>query len=104
MVLHFNSRRSNASDVHNDSRYIGTDTNTMSIQNAKKCDEGCYRCLQRNDMKMDGIYSQRRLRLSVCKLLCTYSEWQGIGIWDVKQKHSIHIHSAEAIPIQLTLF
>ena len=60
----------NGSDVHNGSNYSGTDTKTLSIQEVKKSDEGCYRCLVINEIKKDGILSEEA-QLSVCKFkLC----------------------------------
>ena len=52
--------------MHNDRDYSGTDTNTLSIQHVKKSDEGCYRCLVKNEFKKDGILSEEA-QLSVCK-------------------------------------
>ena len=37
--------------MYNDSRYSGTDTNILTIQLAKKSDEGQYRCTVRNQME-----------------------------------------------------
>ena len=53
----------NGRDVHNDSNYSGTDTNTLSIQQVKKSDEGCYRCFVKNEV---GILSEEA-QLRVCK-------------------------------------
>ena len=58
--------------MHNDSKYSGTDTNTLSIRQVKKSDGGRYRCLVRNEVKKDGILS-KEAQLSVCKfknILC----------------------------------
>ena len=56
----------NGSDVHNGNNYSGTDTNTLSIRHVKKCDEGCYRCLVRNEVKRDGEVSEEA-KLTVCE-------------------------------------
>ena len=56
----------NASDVHSSSNHSGTDTNTLSILPVKKSDEGFYRCLMMNEIKMDGILSEEA-QLSVSK-------------------------------------
>ena len=61
----------NGCDVRNDSNYSGTDTNTVSIRHAKKSDGGHYRCLVKNEVKMDGKLS-KEAQLSVCKLIFTY--------------------------------
>ena len=55
-----------ASDVHNDSNYSGTDTNTLSIRRVKKSDEGRYRCLVKNEVKRDGEVSEEA-ELTVCE-------------------------------------
>ena len=55
-----------ASDVHNDSNYSGTDTNTLSIRQVKKSDEGRYRCLVKNEVKRDGEVSEEA-KLTVCE-------------------------------------
>ena len=56
----------NASDVHNGNNYTGTDTNTLNIRQAKKSDEGHYRCLVKNDVKRDGEVSEKA-KLTVCE-------------------------------------
>ena len=61
----------NGRDVHNDCNYSGTDTNTLSIRQVKKSDEGFYRCLVMNDVKKDGILSEHA-QLSVCKFKIIY--------------------------------
>ena len=61
----------NARDVHNDSNYSGTDTNTLSIRQVKKSHAGCYRCLVMNEVKKDGILS-REAQLSICKFNFIY--------------------------------
>ena len=53
-------------NVHNDGNYSGTDTNTLKIQKVKKSDCGCYRCVIKSQVKMNGILSQEA-RLNVCK-------------------------------------
>ena len=58
--------QNNARDVHNDSNYSGTDTNTLSIRHVKKSDEGCYRCLVKNEVKRDGEISEEA-KLTVCE-------------------------------------
>ena len=59
----------NGRDVHNDSNYSGTDTNTLTIQHVNKSHTGCYRCLVKNDVEKDGIISGEA-ELSVCKFMC----------------------------------
>ena len=54
----------NGRDVYNDSRYSGTDTNILTIQHAKKSDEGLYRCRVEN--QMDKKISEEA-QLTVCK-------------------------------------
>ena len=56
----------NGSDVHNDSNYSGTDTNTLSITHVNKSDGGRYRCLVKNEVKRDGEVSEEA-KLHVCK-------------------------------------
>ena len=56
----------NSTDVHNDSNYSGTDTNTLSIQNVNRGDEGFYRCLVKNEVKRDGEISEEA-KLTVCE-------------------------------------
>ena len=56
----------NTSDVHNGSNYSGTDTNTLSIRQVKKSDEGYYRCLVKNEVKRDGEVSEEA-KLTVCE-------------------------------------
>ena len=47
-VLQFQWQR-NGTDIHDhDSRYRGTDTDTLRILMVEKGDEGCYRCLVKN--------------------------------------------------------
>ena len=58
----------NGSDVHNDSNYSGTDTNTLSIQYVKKSDGGRYRCLVKNEVKRDGEVSEEA-QLTVCECI-----------------------------------
>ena len=58
----------NGSDVQNDSNYSGTDTNTLSIRRVKKSDEGCYRCLVKNEVRKYGTLS-KEAQLSVCKFI-----------------------------------
>ena len=59
----------NGSDLKNDINYSGTDTNTLSIRQVKKSHAGCYRCLMKNDVEIDGILSEEA-QLSVCKFIC----------------------------------
>ena len=54
------------SDVHNDSNYSGTDTNTLMIQEVKKSDGGCYSCLVKNEAKIKGKVSDE-VQLTVCE-------------------------------------
>ena len=61
----------NSTNLKNDSTYSGTDTNTLRIQHVKKSDEGCYRCLVNNEVKKDGILSEKA-QLSVCKFTFIY--------------------------------
>ena len=56
----------NGSNLKSDKMYSGTNTNTLRIQHIKKSDEGCYRCLVRNEIKKDGILS-KEAQLSICK-------------------------------------
>ena len=55
-----------SSDVHNDSNYSGTDTNTLMIHHVKKSDGGYYSCLVRNEVTTDGEISEKA-QLIVCK-------------------------------------
>ena len=52
--------------MHNGSNYSGTDTNTLSIRHVKKSHAGCYRCLVRNEVKMEGEISEEA-ELNVCE-------------------------------------
>ena len=61
----------NGSDIHNDNKYSGTDTNTLRIQHINKSDEGCYSSLVRNEIEKNGILSEEA-QLSVCKFKFTY--------------------------------
>ena len=56
----------NGSDVHNDSNYSGTDTNTLRIRHVNKSDGGHYRCLVKNEVKRDGEVSEEA-ELTVCE-------------------------------------
>ena len=56
----------NSTDVHNGSNYSGTDTNTLTIQNVNRGDEGFYRCLVKNEVKRDGEVSEEA-KLTVCE-------------------------------------
>ena len=56
----------NGSDVYNGSNYSGTDSKTLRIRHVKKSDGGRYRCLVRNDVKMDGEVSEE-VQLTVCE-------------------------------------
>ena len=56
----------NGSDLKNGSNYSGTGTNTLSIRHVKKSHAGCYRCLVKNEVKKNGIFS-KEAQLSVCK-------------------------------------
>ena len=58
----------NGSDMHNGSNYSGADSNTLSIRHVTNSDEGCYRCLVKNEVKKDGILSEEA-QLSVCKFI-----------------------------------
>jgi len=59
------------SNLYNDHRIHGTDTNTLNIQSVKKSDEGYYNCLVKNDL---GSKSSHNAKLSVSKL-CLYDTW-----------------------------
>ena len=61
----------NGSSLKIDNNYSGTDTNTLRIQHIKNSDEGCYRCLVRNEIKKNGILSEEA-QLRVCKFKFTY--------------------------------
>ena len=61
----------NGSDVHNDSNYSGTDTNTLSIRHVTKSDGGCYRWLVKNEVKRDGEVSEDA-ELTVCECSSDY--------------------------------
>ena len=54
------------SNLYDDHRLHGTDTNTLSIHSVKKSDQGYYSCLVKNDL---GSKSSHNAKLSVCKLL-----------------------------------
>ena len=56
----------NASDVHSDSNYSGTDTNTLSIRQVKKSHAGCYMCLVMNEINKDGEISEEA-KLTICE-------------------------------------
>ena len=55
-------------DVHNDSTYSGTDTNTLRIKHVKKSDEGHYRCVVKNEVKKEGELSEET-HFTVCECL-----------------------------------
>ena len=57
----------NGSDLHSDTNYRGTDTNTLKIRHVKKSDAGHYRCLVKNPVEKDGKPSKEG-ELTVCKL------------------------------------
>ena len=61
------SGKKNGSDLHSDSNYSGTDTNTLKIRHVKKSDTGHYRCLVKNQVEKDGKLS-KEAELAVCKL------------------------------------
>ena len=54
--------------MYNDSNYSGADINRLSIHHVKKSDEGCYRCLVKNEVIKDGILS-KEAQLNVCKFV-----------------------------------
>lgn len=56
----------NGSDMHNDIKYSGTDTNMLCIQQVDNSDEGCYKCRVKNWVEVDGVHSEEA-RLTVCK-------------------------------------
>ena len=57
----------NGSDLHNDSRYSGTDTNILKIKHVKKSEEGHFRCHVKNEMNKDGELS-KEAHFTVCEL------------------------------------
>ena len=58
----------NGSNLKSDSNYSGTDTNTLNIRQVKKSDAGCYRCLVKNEVKLEGDISEEA-KLNVCECL-----------------------------------
>ena len=36
-------------ELHDDSKYRGTDTDTLRIKDVEKSDKGCYQCFVKND-------------------------------------------------------
>ena len=58
----------NGSDLKNGSNYSGTGTNTLSIRQVKKSHAGCYRCLVKNEVKLEGEISEEA-ELNVCECL-----------------------------------
>ena len=67
------------SDVHNDSNYSGTDTNTLMIPEVKKSDGGCYSCLVKNEAKIEGELSDEA-QLKVCECLL-YVTWFACAVY-----------------------
>ena len=61
----------NGSDLHSDSNYSGTDTNTLKIRHVKKSYTGVYRCLVKNRVEKEGKLSNEA-ELAVCKLSVLY--------------------------------
>ena len=61
----------NGSDVHDNSNYSGTDTKTLRIRHVKKSDGGDYRCLVKNEVKLDGEVSEEA-KLTVCESCNAY--------------------------------
>ena len=57
----------NGSNLHSDSNYSGTDTNTLKIRHVKKSAAGHYRCLVKNQVEKDGKLL-KEAELAVCKL------------------------------------
>ena len=58
----------NGRSLKNGSNYSGTGTNTLSIRHVKKSHAGCYRCLVRNEVKLEGEISEEA-ELNVCECL-----------------------------------
>ena len=58
----------NGSSLKNGKNYSGTDTNILNIRQVKKSDEGCYRCLVKNEVKSEGEISDEA-ELNVCECL-----------------------------------
>ena len=53
-------------DLHGDSKYRGTKTDTLHIKEVEKSDKGCYQCLVKNHVK--GKFSEEAT-LTVSKLV-----------------------------------
>ena len=53
-------------DLHDDSKYRGTKTDTLHIKEVEKSDKGCYQCLVKNHVK--GKFSEEAT-LTVSKLV-----------------------------------
>ena len=58
----------NGRNLKNGSNYSETGTNTLSIRHVKKSHAGCYRCLVRNEVKLEGEISEEA-ELNVCECL-----------------------------------
>ena len=58
----------NSSNLKCGRNYSGTDTNTLKIQQVKRTDAGCYRCLVKNEVKLEGEISEEA-ELNVCECL-----------------------------------
>ena len=58
----------NGSNLKNGRNHSGTDTNTLSIRQVKNSDAGCYRCLVKNEVKLEGDISEEA-ELNVCECL-----------------------------------
>ena len=43
--------KKNCEDLHDDSKYGGTNTDTLRIKDVEKSDKGCYQCLVKNNCK-----------------------------------------------------
>ena len=53
-------------DVHDGSKYRGTNTNTLCIKDVEKSDKGCYQCLVKNYIR--GRFSEEAV-LKVSKFI-----------------------------------
>ena len=58
----------NGNNLKSDSDYSGTYTNTLNIQHVKKSDASYYRCLVKNEVKLEGDISEEA-KLNVCECL-----------------------------------
>ena len=77
----------NGSDVHSDSNYHGTDSKTLRIRHVGKSDGGCYRCLVKNEVKMDGEVSEEA-QLTVCESVLQCFSPTACGLSDSHKVYS----------------